>query len=220
MNIALQTKGKVINMFHTIEEAIEDLKRGKVIIACDDENRENEGDFIALAEHSTPEVINFMAIHGRGLICTPISEQLATKLNLHPMVTDNTDVHRTAFTVSIDHKTTKTGISAFERSDTIQALLQEDVKVSDFRRPGHVFPLISKEGGVLSRVGHTEAAVDLALLAGGKPAAVICEIMKDDGTMARVPELITLAKQLNLKLITIKDLVAFRQRQRELYIQE
>jgi 3,4-dihydroxy 2-butanone 4-phosphate synthase / GTP cyclohydrolase II len=220
MNIALQTKGKVINMFHTIEEALEDLKKGKVIVVCDDENRENEGDFIALAEHSTPEVINFMAIHGRGLICTPISEQLATKLNLYPMVTDNTDVHRTAFTVSIDHKTTKTGISAFERSDTIQALLLEDVKVSDFHRPGHVFPLISKEGGVLSRVGHTEAAVDLALLAGGKPAAVICEIMKEDGTMARVPDLITIAKQLNLKLITIKDLVAFRQRHGELYIQE
>ncbi|TVX83841.1 3,4-dihydroxy-2-butanone-4-phosphate synthase [Peribacillus simplex] len=207
-------------MFHTVEDALKDLKRGKVIIVCDDENRENEGDFIALAEHSTPEVINFMAIHGRGLICTPISEQLAEKLNLHPMVSDNTDVHRTAFTVSIDHKTIKTGISAFDRSDTIQALLQEDVKVSDFRRPGHVFPLISKEGGVLSRVGHTEAAVDLAKLAGGKPVAVICEIMKEDGTMARVPDLITIAKQLNLKLITIKDLVAFRQRQGELYIQE
>jgi 3,4-dihydroxy 2-butanone 4-phosphate synthase / GTP cyclohydrolase II len=220
MNIALQTKGMVINMFHTVEDALKELKRGKVIIVCDDENRENEGDFIALAEHSTPEVINFMAIHGRGLICTPISEQLAEKLDLPPMVTDNSDVHRTAFTVSIDHKTTKTGISAFERSDTIQALLQADVKGSDFRRPGHVFPLISKEGGVLSRVGHTEAAVDLALLAGVKPVAVICEIMKGDGTMARVPDLITIAKQLNLKLITIKDLVAFRQRHEELYIQK
>ncbi len=207
-------------MFHTVEDALQDLKVGKVIIVCDDENRENEGDFIALAEHSTPEVINFMAIHGRGLICTPISEQLAEKINLPPMVSDNTDVHHTAFTVSIDHKTTKTGISAFERSDTIQALIQEDVKVSDFRRPGHVFPLISKESGVLSRVGHTEAAVDLALLAGGKPVAVICEIMKEDGTMARVPDLMTIAKQLNLKLITIKDLIAFRQRNGEFNIQE
>lgn len=201
-------------MFHTIEEALEDLRSGKIIIVCDDEDRENEGDFVALAEHSTPEVINFMALYGRGLICTPISEQLAAKLELHPMIVQqhNTDMHGTAFTISIDYKTTTTGISAFERSETIQALLREDTKASDFRRPGHVFPLIAKEGGVLYRAGHTEAAVDLALLAGGEPTGVICEILKDDGTMARVPDLVLLAERFNLKIITIKDLIAFRRR--------
>jgi len=207
-------------MFHTIEEALEDLRSGKIIIVCDDEDRENEGDFVALAEHSTPEVINFMAMYGRGLICTPISEQLAAKLELHPMVVQkhNTDMHGTAFTISIDYKTTTTGISAFERSETIQALLREDTKASDFRRPGHVFPLIAKEGGVLYRAGHTEAAVDLALLAGGEPAGVICEILKDDGTMARVPDLVLLAERFNLKIITIKDLIAFRRRYESLCV--
>lgn len=205
---------EVTSMFHTIEEALEDLRSGKIIIVCDDEDRENEGDFVALAEHSTPEVINFMALYGRGLICTPISEQLAAKLELHPMIVQqhNTDMHGTAFTISIDYKTTTTGISAFERSETIQALLREDTKASDFRRPGHVFPLIAKEGGVLYRAGHTEAAVDLALLAGGEPTGVICEILKDDGTMARVPDLVLLAERFNLKIITIKDLIAFRRR--------
>ncbi len=209
-------------MFHTIEEALEDLKSGKIIIVCDDEDRENEGDFVALAEHSTPEVINFMAMYGRGLICTPISEQLAAKLELHPMIVQkhNTDMHGTAFTISIDYKTTTTGISAFERSETIQALLREDTKASDFRRPGHVFPLIAKNGGVLCRAGHTEAAVDLALLAGGEPAGVICEILKDDGTMARVPDLVLLAERFNLKIITIKDLVAFRCRYESLCVTE
>ena len=207
-------------MFHTIEEALKDLQSGKVIIVCDDEDRENEGDFVALAEHSTPEVINFMAMYGRGLICTPISEQLAAKFGLHPMIVQqhNTDMHGTAFTISIDYKTTTTGISAFERSETIQALLREDTKASDFRRPGHVFPLIAKEGGVLYRAGHTEAAVDLALLAGGEPAGVICEILKDDGTMARVPDLVLLAERFNLKIITIKDLVAFRRRYESLCV--
>lgn len=205
---------EVTNMFHTIEEAVQDLKNGKIIIVCDDEDRENEGDFVALAEHSTPEVINFMAMHGRGLICTPISEQLSAKFGLHPMVvqTHNTDTHGTAFTISIDYKTTTTGISACERSKTIQALLCEDTKASDFRRPGHVFPLIAKNGGVLCRAGHTEAAVDLALLAGGEPAGVICEILKDDGTMARVPDLVMIAKRFNLKMITIKDLIVFRRK--------
>ncbi len=199
-------------MFHTIEEALKDLQSGKIIIVCDDEDRENEGDFVALAEHSTPEVINFMAMYGRGLICTPISEQLAAKLELHPMIVrqHNTDMHGTAFTISIDYKTTTTGISAFERSETIQSLLREDTKASDFRRPGHVFPLIAKAGGVLCRAGHTEAAVDLAVLAGGEPTGVICEILKDDGTMARVPDLVLLAERFNLKIITIKDLIAFR----------
>jgi 3,4-dihydroxy 2-butanone 4-phosphate synthase/GTP cyclohydrolase II len=211
---------EVTNMFHTIEEALEDLKSGKVIIVCDDEDRENEGDFVALAEHSTPEVINFMAMYGRGLICTPISEQLAAKFGLRPMIIQNynTDMHGTAFTISIDYKTTTTGISAFERSETIQALLCEDTKASDFRRPGHVFPLIAKDGGVLCRAGHTEAAVDLALLAGGEPAGVICEILKDDGTMARVPDLVLLAERFNLKIITIKDLVAFRRRYESLCV--
>lgn len=208
-------------MFHTVEEALKDLKSGKVIIVCDDEDRENEGDFVALAEYSTPEIINFMATHGRGLICTPISDQLATKLELNPMVThnSNTDAHGTAFTISIDYKTTTTGISAFERSETIQALFHEDVKASDFRRPGHVFPLIAKNGGVLRRDGHTEAAVDLALLAGGKPAGVICEIMKEDGTMARVQDLVTIAKRFDLKMITIKDLIAFRRKHENLCIE-
>lgn len=208
-------------MFHTVEEALHDLKSGKMIIICDDENRENEGDFMALAEYATPEIINFMAIHGRGLICTPISEHLAERLDLQPMVNpdSNTDAHCTAFTISVDYKTTTTGISSFERSDTIKALLQEDVNGIDFRRPGHVFPLIAKNGGVLHRAGHTEAAVDLALLAGGKPAGVICEIMNEDGTMARVPELVKIAKHFNLKLITIKDLIAFRSIHDELSIE-
>lgn len=201
-------------MFHTIEEALKDLKSGKIIIVCDDEKRENEGDFVALAEYSTPEVINFMAMHGRGLICTPISNQLATRLELNPMVVhdNNTDAYGTAFTISVDYKTTTTGISAFERSETIQALLDEDVNADDFRRPGHVFPLIARNGGVLRRAGHTEAAVDLALLAGGKPAGVICEIMKDDGTMARIPDLVTIAKHFDLKMITIKELIEFRRK--------
>lgn len=207
-------------MFHTVEEALKDLKSGKVIIVCDDEDRENEGDFVALAEYTTPEVINFMAMYGRGLICMPISEQLAAKLELHPMVNDsnNTDTHGTAFTISVDYKTTTTGISAFERAETTQAVLAEEVKASDFRRPGHVFPLIAKDGGVLCRTGHTEAAVDLALLAGAKPAGVICEIMKDDGTMARVPDLIEIAERFDLKMITIKDLVVFRRKHENLCI--
>ena len=207
-------------MFHTIDEALSDLKDGKLVIVCDDENRENEGDFIALAERATPEVINFMATHGRGLICVPINEELARKLDLTPMVTNNTDSHRTAFTVSIDHKFTTTGISAFERSLTVLSMVDSESKAADFNRPGHIFPLIAKKGGVLERNGHTEAAVDLASLCGGKPAGVICEIMNEDGTMARVPELHKLAEKLHLKMITIKDLVEYRMKKENLVKRE
>jgi 3,4-dihydroxy 2-butanone 4-phosphate synthase / GTP cyclohydrolase II len=197
-------------VFDTIEEALVELQNGKVIIVCDDEDRENEGDFISLAEKATPEVINLMATHGRGLICVPIEEELAQKLELLPMVALNTDPHRTAFTVSIDHKYSTTGISAFERSATILSMLDPEAKPADFIRPGHIFPLIAKKGGVLVRKGHTEAAVDLARLSGSKPAGVICEIMNEDGTMARVPQLKIIADKLNAKMITIKDLVEYR----------
>ncbi|MGE7217350.1 bifunctional 3,4-dihydroxy-2-butanone-4-phosphate synthase/GTP cyclohydrolase II [Priestia koreensis] len=207
-------------MFHTVEEAIEDLKMGKPVIVCDDEDRENEGDFIALAEKATPEVVNFMATHGRGLICTPISEELADRLDLKPMVDNNTDMHGTAFTISIDYKTTTTGISVFERSTTIQALLDAEAKAADFRKPGHVFPLIAKKGGVLRRAGHTEAAIDLAKLAGGQEAGVICEIMNEDGTMARVPDLVAIAEAHQLKMITIKDLIEYRRQHEKLVHRE
>ena len=207
-------------MFNSIEEALEDLKNGKVIIVCDDEDRENEGDFIALAEKATPEVINLMATHGRGLICVPIEEELAQKLELMPMVSRNTDPHGTAFTVSIDHKNSTTGISAFERSDTILQMLKPESKAADFKRPGHIFPLIAKKGGVLKRAGHTEAAVDLAMLSGAEPAGVICEIMNEDGSMARVPQLKEIAEKLNVKLITIKDLIEYRNREDRLIQRE
>lgn len=196
-------------MFDSIEEALQDLKAGKVIIACDDEDRENEGDFIALAEKATPEVINLMVTHGRGLVCVPIVEELAKKLDLTPMVAVNTDYHGTAFTVSIDHKFSTTGISAYERSATVLSLLDPEAKPEDFKRPGHMFPLIAKKGGVLQRNGHTEAAVDLAKLCGAKPAGVICEIMNEDGTMARVPQLREIADHLNIKMITIKALIEY-----------
>lgn len=197
-------------MFDSIEEAITELKQGKVIIVCDDEDRENEGDFISLAEKATPDVINFMITHGRGLVCVPIEEELAQKLDLAPMVKNNTDPHGTAFTVSIDHKFSTTGISAFERSATIFSMVDSESKPADFKRPGHVFPLVAKNGGVLTRRGHTEAAVDLAKLSGAKPAGVICEILNEDGTMARVPQLQKIAEELNIKMITIKDLVSYR----------
>ncbi|QBK26969.1 bifunctional 3,4-dihydroxy-2-butanone-4-phosphate synthase/GTP cyclohydrolase II [Ureibacillus thermophilus] len=197
-------------MLNTIEEAIEDLKKGKTIIVVDDENRENEGDLVALAEHATPEVINFMATYGRGLICTPITEELAEKLDLHAMVVHNTDNHQTAFTVSIDHVSTTTGISAFERSTTILKMLEPDATKSDFRRPGHVFPLIAKKNGVLERQGHTEAAVDLARIAGVFPAGVICEIMGDDGRMSRLDDLLKFAEVHDLKIISIEELVRYR----------
>jgi 3,4-dihydroxy 2-butanone 4-phosphate synthase/GTP cyclohydrolase II len=200
----------VVDMLNTIEEAIEDLKKGKTIIVVDDENRENEGDLVALAEHATPEVINFMATYGRGLICTPITEELAEKLDLHAMVAHNTDNHQTAFTVSIDHVSTTTGISAYERSTTILKMLEADAEKSDFRRPGHVFPLIAKKNGVLERQGHTEAAVDLARIAGAFPAGVICEIMGDDGRMSRLDDLLKFAEVHDLKIISIEELVRYR----------
>ena len=207
-------------MFNTIEEAIYDLMQGKVVIVCDDEDRENEGDFVALAEKATPEVINFMIKYGRGLVCAPITEELADKLDLHPMVNHNTDPHGTAFTVSIDHKTTTTGISASERSRTILELLNPNSRASDFKRPGHIFPLVARNGGVLRRAGHTEAAVDLAQLCGAKPAGVICEIIKEDGEMARVPDLRKIADEFDLKMITIKDLIKYRSRKEKLVKRE
>lgn len=207
-------------MFDPIEEAIYELMQGKVVIVCDDEDRENEGDFIALAEKATPDVINFMATHGRGLICVPIETDLAQKLELMPMVSRNTDPHGTAFTVSIDHKFSTTGISAYERSATVFSMLDPESKGADFKRPGHIFPLIAKKGGVLRRAGHTEAAVDLAKLCGAKPAGVICEIMNEDGTMARVPELRKIADQFELKMITIKDLIQYRNRKDQLIKRE
>jgi 3,4-dihydroxy 2-butanone 4-phosphate synthase / GTP cyclohydrolase II len=211
-------------MFDSIEEAISDLQAGKVIIVVDDEDRENEGDFLALAEKTTPDVINLMATRGKGLICVPIEEELARKLDLMPMVTKNTDPHGTAFTVSIDHKFSTTGISAFERSATVLSMIDPESKPSDFKRPGHIFPLVAKKGGVLRRTGHTEAAVDFAKLCHSQPAGVICEIMNDDGTMARVPQLRKIADELNMKLVTIKDLIEYRNRkdhlvQREVEIQ-
>jgi 3,4-dihydroxy 2-butanone 4-phosphate synthase/GTP cyclohydrolase II len=197
-------------MFDPIEEAIYELMQGKVVIVVDDEDRENEGDFIALADKATPEVINFMITQGRGLVCVPILEERAQQLNLPPMVSTNTDLHGTAFTVSVDHMDTTTGISAFERSRTIQALIDSKTTAEDFRKPGHIFPLIAKKGGILRRAGHTEAAIDLAKLCGSYPAGVICEVINEDGTMARVPDLYKLAKKYELKMITIRDLIHYR----------
>jgi len=198
-------------VFHSIEEALADLQKGKVIIVCDDENRENEGDFIGLSEFATPEMINFMAKEGRGLICVPITEPLAKRLELAPMVAANNDPRKTAFTVSIDHKETTTGISAFERAFTIQKMIAEEARASEFTRPGHIFPLVAANGGVLERNGHTEAAVDLAELAGSPiKSGVICEVLHEDGTMARVNELVKIAQKFDLKMITIKDLVEYK----------
>lgn len=202
--------------FNSIEEAIEDIKEGKMVIVIDDEDRENEGDLLMAVDKVTPEAINFMARYGRGLICMPIEEERLKELNIGPMVAENTDNHETAFTVSIDYIDTETGISAFERALTIQKIFEKDSKAVDFRRPGHVFPLVAKENGVLVRKGHTEAAVDLAKLAGFKPAGVICEIMNDDGTMARTKDLIEFAKIHNLKIITIEDLIEYRKIQEKL----
>ncbi|GAA0364241.1 bifunctional 3,4-dihydroxy-2-butanone-4-phosphate synthase/GTP cyclohydrolase II [Bacillus horti] len=206
--------------FDSIEEAIYELMQGKPIIVVDDEDRENEGDFVALAEKSTPELINFMVTHGRGLVCAPITEKRADELNLHPMVEQNTDAHGTAFTVSVDYKTTTTGISAHERSATIRALIDPKAQKHEFKRPGHIFPLIAKDGGVLRRAGHTEAAVDLARMSGAYPAGIICEIMNEDGSMARVPELRQIADRFELKLITIKDLIKYRNKKDTLIRQE
>ncbi|GAA0100930.1 bifunctional 3,4-dihydroxy-2-butanone-4-phosphate synthase/GTP cyclohydrolase II [Paraclostridium bifermentans] len=196
--------------FNHIEEAIEDIRDGKIVVVIDDEDRENEGDLLMAAEKVTPEAINFMATYGKGLICMPLTEEYLKRLNIPQMVKDNTDNHETAFTVSIDHVETTTGISAYERALTIQKVLEKEATPNDFRRPGHIFPLKARKGGVLVRNGHTEAAVDLARLAGLKPGGVICEIMSKDGTMARTDELIEFSKIHNLKIITIKDLVEYR----------
>ncbi|MFE9276414.1 bifunctional 3,4-dihydroxy-2-butanone-4-phosphate synthase/GTP cyclohydrolase II [Paenibacillus glucanolyticus] len=206
--------------FHTIEEALSDLKEGKVVIVVDDEDRENEGDFIALADKATPEVINFMITEGRGLVCLPMTQSRAQELDLKPMVTQNTDYHGTAFTVSIDHKHTTTGISAYERSVTVRGIMDSSATAADFRRPGHMFPLIAKDGGVLRRAGHTEAAVDLARLSGSYPAGVICEVIKEDGTMARLPDLVEISKKHDLKLISIKDLIHYRNEKEKLVQRE
>lgn len=203
-----------------IEDAIYDLMRGKVIIVVDDEDRENEGDFVALAEKATPEVINFMITEGRGLVCLPITQERAEELELQPMVAQNTDNHGTAFTVSIDHQATTTGISAHERSLTVQKLMDPGAKPGDFRRPGHMFPLIAKKGGVLRRAGHTEAAVDLARMCGAYPAGVICEVVKEDGTMARLPDLAEMAKSFDMKLISVKDLIHYRNEKEKLVNRE
>ena len=199
-------------MFDTIESAIEDIKAGKLVIVVDDEDRENEGDFITAARNVTPEVINFMSKHGRGLICAPLLEDRCNELGLEVMVNNNTALHETAFTVSVDllgHGCT-TGISAHDRAKTIQALIDPQTKPEDLGRPGHIFPLRSKKGGVLRRTGHTEATTDLARLAGMEPAGVLVEIMNDDGSMARLPELVKVAEKFNFKLITIKDLIKYR----------
>lgn len=196
--------------FNTIEEALEDLRKGKIILVTDDPERENEGDFICAAEFATTENINFMATHGKGLICMPMSEQYVEKLKIPQMVATNTDNHETAFTVSIDHVTTSTGISAAERSITARACVDENVRPEDFRRPGHMFPLLAKKNGVLERGGHTEAVVDLCRLAGLKECGLCCEIMREDGTMMRTDELFGLAETFGIKFITIKDLQNYR----------
>jgi 3,4-dihydroxy 2-butanone 4-phosphate synthase/GTP cyclohydrolase II len=207
---------------NTIEEAIEDIRQGKIIIVVDDEDRENEGDFLAAAEKVTPEMINFMATHGRGLICAPLTESRCKELELRPMVSNNTDHMETAFTVSVDLKGNgvTTGISASDRAKTILALVDSNTKPHELARPGHIFPLVAKQGGVLRRTGHTEAAIDFARLAGFKSAGVIVEIMNEDGTMARLPQLVEVAKKFNLKLVSIEDLVAYRMQHDSLIVKK
>lgn len=206
----------------TIEEAIEAIRQGEIIIVVDDVDRENEGDFLAAAEKVTPEMINFMATHGRGLICAPLTESRCKELGLHSMVNNNTDPMETAFTVSVDlrGKGVTTGISASDRSLTVLSLVDQDTKPHDLARPGHIFPLIAKQGGVLRRTGHTEAAIDFARLAGFKPAGVIVEIMNEDGSMARLPQLVEVAKKFNLKLVSIEDLVAYRMQHDSLIVKK
>lgn len=207
---------------NTIEEAIEDIRQGKIIIVVDDEDRENEGDFLAAAEKVTPEMINFMATHGRGLICAPLTESRCKELGLHVMVSNNTDPMETAFTVSVDLRGNgvTTGISAADRAKTILSLVETKTKPHDLARPGHIFPLIAKQGGVLRRTGHTEAAIDFARLAGFKSAGVIVEIMNEDGSMARLPQLVKVAKKFDLKLVSIEDLVAYRMQHDSLIVKK
>lgn len=207
-------------VFNSIEEVVEDLRQGKIVLVIDDEDRENEGDFICAAEFATTENLNFMAVYGKGLICMPMNREYARKLDLPQMVTHNTDNHETAFTVSIDHIDTTTGISAVERGYTARACVDEGAKPSDFRRPGHMFPLVAKENGVLVRNGHTEATVDLLKIAGLKPVGLCCEIMKDDGSMMRKTELIEFAKEHGMKFTTIKHLQEYRKRHDELVSRE
>ena len=207
---------------NTIEEAIEDIRQGKIIIVVDDEGRENEGDFLAAAEKVTPEMINFMATHGRGLICAPLTENRCKDLELKAMVSNNTDHMETAFTVSVDLRGNgvTTGISASDRAKTILALVDGDTKPHELSRPGHIFPLVAKQGGVLRRTGHTEAAIDFARLAGFKSAGVIVEIMNEDGTMARLPQLAKVAKKFDMKLVSIEDLVAYRMQHDSLIVKK
>ncbi len=205
-------------MFNTIEEAIEDIRLGKMVIVVDDEDRENEGDLLMAAEMASQETINFMATYGRGLICVPMEEHDLKRLDIRPMVNNNSDPKETAFTVSVDSKTATTGISALERAETILHAMNDEPEPEDFTRPGHIFPLKAREGGVLIRAGHTEAAVDLARLAGLKPAGVICEIMNEDGTMARVKDLYSYKSRHQLKMITIADLISYR-RKIEIYVE-
>lgn len=213
-----KTMKKMLYKLNSIEEVIEDIKAGKVVIVVDDEDRENEGDFICAAERVNPEIINFMATHGRGLICTPITKRRAKELNLEKMVSTNTALHETAFTISIDliGNGCTTGISAYDRATGIKAIVDENTKPNDFARPGHIFPLIAEDGGVLKRTGHTEAAVDLAKLAGLYPAGVLVEILNEDGTLARLPQLMEIADKFNIKIISIKDMVAYRMQKERL----
>ncbi len=210
------------SQLNTISEAIAEIKKGKLVIVVDDEDRENEGDFVAAAHHVTPETINFMATHGRGLICMPMAEELCDSLGLSLMVSQNSSHHETAFTVSVDliGQGCTTGISASDRAKTIRQLVKPDAKPEDFARPGHIFPLKAKTGGVLRRAGHTEATVDLARLAGLEPAGVLVEIMNADGTMARLPDLLRIAKKFKLKIISIKDLIEYRMQHERLVVRE
>ena len=203
--------------FNTVEEALEELRQGKIILVTDDPDRENEGDFICAAQFATTANINFMATYGKGLICMPMSEEFVRRLQIPQMVTKNTDNHETAFTISIDHVDTTTGISAAERSITALKCVEDDAKPEDFRRPGHMFPLLAKKNGVLERNGHTEATVDLCRLAGLKECGLCCEIMREDGTMMRTPELIELAQRWDLKFITIQALQEYRKQHEKLY---
>lgn len=212
MSTLKMTKESVQIKLDTIEEAINDIRNGKVIIVVDDEDRENEGDFLAAAEMVTPQMINFMATHGRGLICTPLTEKRCKELELNPMVHNNTDPMETAFTISVDLRGNgvTTGISASDRAKTVKALVDINTKPFELARPGHIFPLVAKQGGVLRRTGHTEAAIDFARLSGLKPAGVIVEIMNEDGSMARLPQLMKVARKFDLKIVSIEDLVAYR----------
>ncbi|MGI6555492.1 MAG: bifunctional 3,4-dihydroxy-2-butanone-4-phosphate synthase/GTP cyclohydrolase II [Bacillota bacterium] len=203
-------------VFCTVEEALEELKNGRMIVVVDDEDRENEGDLIIAADKITPEAINFMAKYGRGLICMPISGEIADRLDLYPMVLENSDSYKTAFTVSVDAAQTKTGISAFERAETVRTIINPQSRPSDLKRPGHIFPLRAKEGGVLRRAGHTEATVDLARMAGFQPAGVCCEIMNDDGTMARLADLEVFTREHRLKMLTVADIILYRRKHEQL----